>query len=104
MLTFADLLQNFFTHKDFLPSADKIPGTMFTPLHFVFAAVLLTAIILLGLFVAKKSEKTIRITFGVIWAIIVCFEIVKIVWETLSGKLLVQENSNSFSDEQYKKN
>lgn len=85
MLTFADLLKNFFTHKDFLPSADKIPGTMFTPLHFIFAAIVLSVIIVLGLFVAKKSEKTIRTIFCIIWAALVCFEIVKIVWETYSG-------------------
>lgn len=85
MFTFTDLLKNFFTHKDFLPSADKIPGTMFTPLHFVFAAIVLAAIIVLGLLVAKKSEKTIRVTFGVIWAIIAILEIVKILWETFSG-------------------
>ena len=30
-MTFSDLIKNFFTHKDFLPSADKIPGTLFTP-------------------------------------------------------------------------
>lgn len=86
MFTFTDLLKNFFTHKDFLPSADKIPGTMFTPLHFIFAAIVLSAIIALGIFVAKKSEKTIRMTFGTIWVIIVILEIAKILWETYSGK------------------
>ena len=39
MWTLSDLLKNFFTHKDFLPSADQIPGTMFTPLHFIFSAI-----------------------------------------------------------------
>lgn len=85
MFTFSDLFKNFFTHKDFLPSADKIPGTMFTPLHFIFAAIVLAAIIFLGLFVAKRSEKTIRITFCVLWAVIVCLEVAKIIWETVSG-------------------
>ena len=85
MFTFADLIKNFFTHKDFLPSADKIPGTMFTPLHFIFAAMVLAAIIVLGLFVAKKSEKTVQTVFFVLWALIVCLEFTKIVWETYSG-------------------
>ena len=35
MWSFTDLICNFFTHKDFLPPADQLPGTLFTPLHFV---------------------------------------------------------------------
>lgn len=85
MYTFVDLIKNFFTHKDFLPSADKLPGTMFTPLHLIFATVVLCAVIGLGLLLAKKSERTIRITFGVLWATIVLLEVTKILWETFSG-------------------
>ena len=79
------LFKNFFTHKDFLPPADELAGTLFTPLHLVFAAILLAAVIGLGLFLAKKSERTVRTVFFVIWITMVCFEIVKIVWETVSG-------------------
>ena len=85
MYNLSYLIKNFFTHKDFLPSAAELPGTMFTPLHFCFAAVLLAAIILLGLYVSGKSERTIRTVFGVIWAIVVCLEVTKILWETYSG-------------------
>ncbi len=85
MFTFSDLLQNFFTHKDFLPPADQIPGTMFTPLHFLFALCLATAVILLGLFLSKKSEKSIRTVFACIWAVLVVLEFTKITWESVSG-------------------
>lgn len=63
-----------------------MPGTMFTPLHFIFSAIILTAIIYFGLFVAKKSEKTIRTVFTVIWISLLCLEVIKIVWETVSGE------------------
>lgn len=86
MNSISGLLKNFFTHKDFLPPAKEIAGTLFTPLHFVFSAVLLAAIILLGLWLAKKSEKIIRISFGVIWALLTVLEIAKILWETYTGK------------------
>ena len=85
MHSLQDLFRNFFTHKDFLPPASEMAGTMFTPLHFVFAAIVLTAVIVFALILAKKSEKTIRITFGIVWAFMTVFEIVKIFWETYSG-------------------
>ena len=85
MISFSDLFKNFFTHKDYLPSADKIPGTMFTPLHFIFAAIVLAAVIALGLAVAKKSERTIRTVFFALWAVTVVLEVIKILWETYSG-------------------
>lgn len=86
MWTVSDLLQNFFTHKDFLPPADRMPGTLFTPLHLVFAAVLATAVVLLAVAVSKKSEQTIRRVFTVLWALAVVLEVVKITWETLTGR------------------
>ncbi len=79
------LFKNFFTHKDFLPPADRLAGTLFTPLHLVFSALLLTAVIGLGLSLAKKSERTVRTAFFVIWITMVCFEIAKIIWESVSG-------------------
>ena len=85
MQSLSDLFRHFFTHKDFLPPASEIAGTMFTPLHFIFAGILLIAVILGALFLAKKSEKTIRMTFCVLWALMTVLEIVKIVWETYAG-------------------
>ena len=80
-----DLIKNFFTHKDFLPPASEISGTMFTPLHIVFAVISLAIVILCGLYVSKKNEKTIRSVFCILWAIVCVLEVVKIVWETVSG-------------------
>lgn len=79
------LIKNFFTHKDFLPPADKLPGTLFTPLHLIFSAFLLLAVILLAILTAKKKESTIRRIFTVIWILAVLLEIVKITWESLGG-------------------
>lgn len=85
MRTLFDLLNNFFTHKDFLPPADEIAGTMFTPLHIIFAAVSLALVILCVIYVSKKSERTIRTVFALLWATIVILEATKIVWETFTG-------------------
>lgn len=86
MKTIADLLKNFFTHKDFLPPASEISGTLFTPLHIVFAVVVLALVITLGIYLSKKSEKTIRVTLGILWAALVILEATKIIWETCSGR------------------
>ncbi len=80
------LLSNFFTHKDFLPPANEMAGTLFTPLHFIFAFILLAGIIFLAIKVSKKSEKTIKSCFLVLWITLVVLEAVKIIWETYSGK------------------
>ena len=90
-MTFLDLLNNFFTHKDFLPSADKIPGTLFTPLHFAFSAVCLAVVIFFAVLTAKKSEKTMRTVFAVLWILAVVFEFIKIIWETYTGKTVELE-------------
>ena len=84
-MTLLDLIPNFFTHKDFLPPADQIPGTMFTPLHFAFSAVCIALVLFLSLSTAKKSEKTIRTVFGILWAGMAVWEIVKILWESYAG-------------------
>lgn len=85
MWTFLDLIKNFFTHKDFLPPADKLPGTMFTPLHIVFAIISVALVVTLGLYVSRKSEKTIRRVLFVLWIVIVALEFTKMIWETVSG-------------------
>ena len=83
--TFTELLRNFFTHKDFLPAADTIPGTMFTPLHFIFAAISLSAVIGLSFYLSRRRERTRRTVFCVLWALIVVLEVVKIAWESFTG-------------------
>ena len=83
-----DLISNFFTHKDFLPPASEIAGTMFTPLHFCFAAVLLAAIIFFSVYLSKKGEKAIKAVFFVIWAAFCVLEVAKIVWESTAGQAI----------------
>ena len=85
-MTFIELLKNFFTHKDFLPPANESPGTMFTPLHFIFSAFCIAAVIVLAIYVSKKDEKTVKVIFTSLWVFLAVFEVVKIVWETFSGR------------------
>lgn len=80
------LLKNFFAHKDYLLPADQIWGTMFTPLHFAFAAIVLGAIIWLAIGMRKKPEERIQKIFAVLWVLVTVLEIVKIIWESTSGK------------------
>ncbi|MBO5286942.1 MAG: YwaF family protein [Clostridia bacterium] len=86
MWGFLDLIKNFFTNKDFLPSADKIPGTMFTPLHFIVSAILIALVVFLSIYVAKKKANSIKKIFTVIWILAVSLEAVKIAWETLTSR------------------
>lgn len=85
MWKLTDLLKNFFTHKDFLPAADQLPGTLFTPLHFFTSACWIGLIVLACIFLRKKEERTIRKVFAVLWAVLTVMEIVKITWETCCG-------------------
>ncbi len=85
MYTFPDLIKSFFTHKDFLPPKEQLPGTLFTPLHLIFAALLLAVIIFLAIRIAQKGERTIRIFFTCLWILLVILEPTKIIWETLTG-------------------
>ncbi len=85
MHSFGELIKNFFTHKDFLPPAGEWPGTIFTPLHFIFSAIILSAVIFFAVLLSKKSERTIKLTFLVVWITVSVLEAVKIVWETVSG-------------------
>lgn len=86
MWTFTDLIANFFTHKDFLPDANQLPGTLFTPLHFIVSACWIALIVLVCVLLRKKEEKTIRKVFTFLWIAVTVLEVVKIVWETCCGK------------------
>lgn len=86
MYSLGELLRNFFTHKDFLPPADQIAGTLFTPLHFLFAAAVVAVLVLLCIRFSRKSEKALQTAYTVLWAVVVVLEITKITWETVCGK------------------
>ena len=85
-MTFADLIKNFFTNKDFLPSAENIPGTMWTPLHFIFALIVASIIAVGVIFARKRDEKTLKLIFTVLWAALVTLEVIKITWETVTSR------------------
>ena len=85
MWTIMDLMRNFFTHKDFLPSADRLPGTLFTPLHFAASACWVALIVFACVILKKKDERTLRRVFAVLWSIVLVLEIAKIVWESCCG-------------------
>jgi len=84
MKDFIYLIQNFFTHKDKLAPAEELPGTMFTPLHFIVAGIILAGVII-GALCTYKKEKIIKPVFTVIWAVMVVMEVTKIIWESTTG-------------------
>lgn len=91
MWNIADLLHNFFTHKDFLPGADMLPGTLFTPMHFVFAAFFAVLVAIACAVCKKAGESKLKKIFTVLWAVLVLSEIAKIAWESLCGKVVSVE-------------
>ena len=84
------LFKNFFTHKDHL-NKEMMTGTLFTPLHLIFAAILLCAIIAGAILLAKRSEKTIKISFTVIWATLTVVDIFRMIWESTTGNRVAFE-------------
>lgn len=78
MKDFGYLIENFFTHKDKLAPAEELPGTMFTPLHFAVAAIILVAVIAYAILVSKKPDR-IKPIFIALWATMSVLEIIKII-------------------------
>lgn len=79
------LIENFFTHKDFLGGLN-LPGRLFSPLHLIFSAFLLALIIHSAFRIAKKSENKQRKLLLTLWALFVILEIVKTLYEAFLGK------------------
>ena len=84
MKDFGYVLRNFFTHKDFLVSPELIPGTIWTPLHIAFEAILVLVIVLSAIYFSKRKEK-IRSCFIFLWAFLSVWEIVIIAWDSFAG-------------------
>ncbi len=85
---FIYILKHFFTHKDFL-DREMLIGTMFTPLHFVMSAIVLAMVIGFAFWLKKKySENRFKRILTIIWACLVSFEVIKIMWETFSGRVV----------------
>lgn len=85
MKDFNYLIHNFFTHKDYLPPAEQLPGTLFTPLHFAFEAIVLVIIITSAIYVAKRKH-LIKPVFKGIWITLLVLEVAIIAWDSLAGK------------------
>lgn len=96
MKDFHYLIENFFTNKDFLVPADQIPGTLFTPLHFLFAGVLLCIIVCSAVYVSRRKQ-LIRPVFTVLLITLVVFEAIIVAWESLSGAVVGLDLQNSLS-------
>jgi len=79
----AELFRNFFTHKDFLPG--QLPGTLFTPLHFIFSACCVGLVVFACLRCKGKSERSMCRIYACVWVLTVVLEAAKILWETFSG-------------------
>ena len=84
-MTFIDLIKNFFTHKDFLPDAAQIPGTLFTPLHLGVSALALAIFVFIAYILIKTDRKKMQITLTALWATVVVLEVIKLIWETYAG-------------------
>ena len=80
-------LRHFFTHNDYLPPASQLPGTLFTPLHFLFSATLLTAVVTGGVWAGRKRKHRLRKIFTVLWSVFLVCEVVIVAWESFSGKV-----------------
>ena len=84
MHTFTYLLRHFFTHKDFLPPAQELPGTLFTPMHLVFEAAVL-AIVIGGAICVSRDRRRIKPVFTVMWVVLILLEIAIVSWDSLAG-------------------
>ena len=82
MKDFRYLIQHFFTHSDFLPPAAELPGTLFTPLHFVFEAVVLAIVIGSAIYVARRKW-LIKPVFTRLWIVLLALEVAIITWDTV---------------------
>lgn len=85
-MTFAELLKNFFTHKDFLPPRSEVPGMLFSPLHFLVSAIALAVFVYASYRLIKASRIVMQKSLTVLWAVAVVLEIVKFIWEAVAGK------------------
>lgn len=79
------VLENFFTHKDFLAPPEMIPGTIGTPLSIAFELTLLAVIVLAAVYVSRRKRLVKPVLVG-LWAVMVVWEFVIIGWDSLTGR------------------
>ncbi len=79
------VLDHFFTHKDFLVPGSQIPGTIFTPLHYAFAAALIAVIVSSAIYVSRRKH-LLKPMLASVWAVMVIWEFVIVYWDSVAGK------------------
>ncbi len=84
MVRFSYLIRHFFTHKDYLPPASQLPGTLYTPMQIVFAGVVFAIVLTAALYVSKRKH-LIRRVFAIVWMFLVAFEVVIVLWDSYAG-------------------
>ncbi len=85
-MTLSELLRNFFTHKDFLPPPEQIPGTLFSPLQIALCGIVMAFIIFASFRCKKTDEARLKRIFFVLWLLMFVSEPVIYFWEACSGK------------------
>ncbi len=85
MKDFGYVIENFFTHKDFLVPPHLIPGTIGTPLSIVFEVALLVFIIVSAVYVSKRKSLVKPVLVG-LWAVLVVWEFGIVYWNSVSGR------------------
>ena len=85
------MIQNYFVHKNNLPV--NMPGRLFTPIQIVLEVILIIFIVKSALTLAKKQEMILP-TFKILFLTLVIFEIVIIVWDTLSSGMPFDYKTN----------
>ena len=83
-MDFRYLIANYFTHRDYLVDPAQLPGTLFTPLHLLFEAALLTGIFL-GVRYVTRRRQLVRPVLTGLWILMVIWEAVIIWWESTAG-------------------
>lgn len=78
------VLQHFFTHKDFLPDASQIPGTLFTPMQIIFEVVLLLIILVCAAYVSRRKHLICPVLKALLLSLI-GFEVIIDLWDSLAG-------------------
>ncbi len=84
MKNFGYLMTHFFTHKDYLAPASELPGTLFTPMQFVFTATVFAIVVGSAFYVAKRKH-LIRRVFAIQWIALMAFEVIIVAWDSLAG-------------------
>lgn len=78
------MITHFFTHKDFLPGPESVPGTLYSPLQIIVEMIFLMMIIFGALWISKR-KKYIRPVFKTIFFTLIIFEVLIDIWDSMAG-------------------